>query len=114
MTVAPLITVTNSVPTATVSAPGAPTRVMTGTVTDDNSVISLRANVIDLAGNVSAGQINLAGSDWTLDIEPQVAGLHTVWIYATDSSGNTKGIGPFEVEVTIDRQSLFLPLIISP
>jgi subtilisin-like proprotein convertase family protein len=111
-TVAPLITVTNAVPTATASAPGAPTRVMTGTVSDDDSAISLEAGVTDLAGNVSAGQVNLAGDSWTLDIEPQTAGLHTIWVYATDSSGNTKAIGPFEVDVSIDRKYLFLPMIV--
>ena len=89
----------------------APTRIMTGTVVDSSDIASMVATFNMPKGGVINGQVNMQGNDWTLDIVPPIPGIYTFWINAEDTAGNSGWIGLFEVEIFIDLDTIFLPMV---
>jgi hypothetical protein len=50
------------------------------------------------------------GNAWTYTLNPDTAGIYTLWIQARDPKGNTSEEGPFRVFVGV--KMVYLPLVL--
>ena len=108
-TVAPVITVTNSVTQGVV---GNTAMVLEGIVSDGGPVTDLEVHVYPPEGEAYRGRVSRMGDTWQFELLMDYAGLYQLWVTAKDVAGNMSSVGPFEVMVKPPAQ-IHLPMVLS-
>ena len=98
--VTPLLNVTQVISQVTMQPDLAPVQVLAGSVSDGGNVARMIATIRDPEGySTTQRPVVDENLNWSLSLQPMMAGSYQVWVAADDEAGNQITAGPFTVEV---------------